>query len=138
MTLREHTSDIKIEDVRQIVEVCNPTTLGFNFDQGFWRGHGDAEWPLLPHVFRRNPFPGGPMYCESGLIGHFLVRAPSRSHTKTPEPNDYFGWLFLAQHYGLPTVCLTGAKVRWSPRISLSQRIMKIATAVFGRCGQEC
>jgi len=103
MTPRDHTSDIKIEDVRQIVEVCNPTTLGFNFDQGFWRGHGDAEWPLLPHVFRRNPFPGGPMYCESGLIGHFLVRAPSRSHTKTPEPNDYFGWLYLAQHYGLPT-----------------------------------
>jgi hypothetical protein len=103
MHLHDHTSDIKIDDVRQIVEVGNPTNMGFDFDQAFWRGHSDAEWHLLPHVFRHNPFPGGPIYNESGLIGHFLVRAPTRSITKTPEPNDYFGWLFLAQHYGLPT-----------------------------------
>jgi hypothetical protein len=43
------------------------------------------------------------MYNERALIGHFQVRAPTRAHTRMPEPDDYFGWLFLAQHYGLPT-----------------------------------
>jgi hypothetical protein len=102
--VNDHTSDVKVDDIRQLGEICNPTTLGFNFDQAFWRGHGDAEWHLRPHVFRRDPLqPEVPKYNERGLIGHFQVRAPTRSHTKTPEPADYFGWLFLAQHYGLPT-----------------------------------
>jgi hypothetical protein len=52
MTLRDHTSDIKITDVGQIVEAGNPTNLGFNYDQALWRGHSDADWHLLPHVFR--------------------------------------------------------------------------------------
>ncbi len=60
MNLHDHTSDIKIDDVRQIVEAGNPTNMGFDFDQAFWRGHSDAEWHLLPHVFRPNPFPGWP------------------------------------------------------------------------------
>ena len=40
---------------------------------------------------------------SSALIGHFVSRAPSRSLRPCPATNDYFGWLFLAQHYGLPT-----------------------------------
>jgi hypothetical protein len=102
MDPHDHISDIKLDDLGKIVEIANPTTLGFNSHTAFWRGHGDAEWPLRPHVFRRDD-PGVPKYDECALIGHFQVRAPTRSHTKTPEPNDYFGWLFLAQHYGLPT-----------------------------------
>ena len=37
------------------------------------------------------------------MIGHFVSRAPSRSHRPCPAADDFFGWLFLAQHYGLPT-----------------------------------
>jgi hypothetical protein len=94
--LQNHTSEIKITDLGRIIEVANPTTLGFNFDQAFWRGHGVAEWLLRPHVFRRD-------FNERALMGYFQMRAPTRSHARTPEPHDYFGWLFLAQHYGLPT-----------------------------------
>jgi hypothetical protein len=102
--MHDHTSNIKISDLSQMVEAANPTRLEFNYDQAFWRGHGNAEWPLRPHVFRRDPdHPEVPIYDECALIGHFLVGAPTRFHTNTPEPNDYFGWLFLAQHYGLPT-----------------------------------
>jgi hypothetical protein len=115
--LHDHTADIKVEGIREIVDICNPTNLKFNFDQPFWRGHGNAQWSLRPHVFRRDPrHPEVPKYDECALIGHFLVRAPTRSHTKMPEPDDYFGWLFLAQHYGLPTRLLDWTE---SPLIAL-------------------
>jgi hypothetical protein len=99
-----HTADIKVDDLSRIVDICKQIIVEFNSDQALWRGHGDAEWPLRPHVFRRDPqHPEVPKYNECALIGHFQVRAPTRSYTRTPEPDDYFGWLFLAQHYGLPT-----------------------------------
>jgi FRG domain len=106
-TNRLHTSAIEINDVAQIVEACNPTTLGFESDTAFWRGHGDATWVLMPKVFRplsgRTRPLGGRIYDEASLIGHFVMRAPTRTHARTPDPDDYFRWLFLAQHYGLPT-----------------------------------
>ena len=36
-------------------------------------------------------------------MGHFVSRAPSRSFRLCPDLDDHFGWLFLAQHYGVPT-----------------------------------
>jgi hypothetical protein len=99
-----HTADIMVDDLSQIIDICKQIIGEFNSEQAFWRGHGDAEWPLLPCVFRRDPeHPEVPKYDECALIGNFQVGAPTRSHTKTPAPDDYFGWLFLAQHYGLPT-----------------------------------
>ena len=99
-----HTTDIKVDDLSQIIGICEQIIGEFNSEQAFWRGHGDAEWLLRPQVFRGDPeYPEVPKYDECALIGNFQVRAPTRSHTKTPEPDDYFGWLFLAQHYGLPT-----------------------------------
>jgi hypothetical protein len=99
-----HTADIRVDDLSQIIGICKQIIGEFNSEQAFWRGHGDAEWLLRPHVFRGDPeYPDVPKYDECALIGNFQVRAPTRSHTRTPEPDDYFGWLFLAQHYGLPT-----------------------------------
>lgn len=99
-----HTANIRVNDLSQIIDICKETIGEFNSEQAFWRGHGNAEWLLIPHVFRSDPeHPEVPKYDECALIGNFQVRAPTRSHTKTPEPDDYFGWLFLAQHYGLPT-----------------------------------
>ena len=47
--------------------------------------------------------PERPLYDETALIGQFASGAPSRSHRPCPDADNYFGWLFLAQHYGLPT-----------------------------------
>lgn len=71
----------------------------FQHTIGWWRGHAKAEWKLQAQVFRRE----GPSSQEYALMGHFVSRAPSRSIRPCPGGNDYFGWLFLAQHYGVPT-----------------------------------
>ena len=101
-TKRPQTSATEIDDVAKIVEACNPTTLGFESDTAIWRGHGDATWFLMPKVFRNLSHPDK-RYNEAGLIGHFVMRAPTRAHARTPDADDHFSWLFLAQHYGLPT-----------------------------------
>src|SRR5271169_924413 len=104
LEITSHTADIKVEDLSQIVSSSKQVGEEFDWDQAFWRGHGDADWYLLPQVFRRDAEqPQIPKYDECALIGHFVARAPTRSHTKMPHRDDYFGWLFLAQHYGLPT-----------------------------------
>jgi hypothetical protein len=76
----------------------------FENDVAWWRGHANAAWPLQAQVHRPNPNdPKKRPYSERELIGHFVSRAPSRSHRPCPADDDYIRWLFLAQHYGLPT-----------------------------------
>src|SRR5215469_967721 len=101
---QHHTASIKIEDLADAICATNEVIHSFNQDTAMWRGHADAGWALQACVFRK-PKTSAEMasYNETALMGHFLMRAPTRSHAKTPEPSDYFGWLSLAQHYGLPT-----------------------------------
>ena len=102
--LAAHTSEIVIDDLSKIIEASRQIITEFDGDTALWRGHADADWAVRPHVFRRDPaHPEAPKYNESALIGHFRARAPIRSHVRCPTGDDYFGWLFLAQHYGLPT-----------------------------------
>ncbi len=55
----------------------------------------DAGWPLIPKVCRRN-------LDERFLSRTFRLRAKSR-YDHCPSMEDYASWLFLMQHYGLPT-----------------------------------
>jgi hypothetical protein len=101
--LARHTT-ATINDLADMIGAARQIIREFDGDTAFWRGHANSEWELLPHVFRRDQKrPELPPFDGCALIGHFQMRAPTRSHARTPEPDDYFGWLFLAQHYGLPT-----------------------------------
>jgi hypothetical protein len=110
MELHDHTSDIKVDDVGRIIEIVNPTTLGFDFDTAFWRGHGNAEWSLLPHVFRPNPLNAGLPYNECALIGHFQMRAPTRSHIRTPEPTAGPCYRAISESKNCISVVMWGAE----------------------------
>jgi hypothetical protein len=93
------TEPVTLSDLKDLVTVAEETSALFNYDTPWWRGHAKAEWSLQAQVFR----PERRSHDEMALIGHFVSRAPSRSHRRCPDSDDYFGWLFLAQHYGLPT-----------------------------------
>ena len=97
-------STITLSDLSDLVAATRETQAPFEHDTPWWRGHANAEWRLEPQAFRRNPErPEKQFYSETALMGQFVSRAPSRSHRPCPDNDDYFGWLFLAQHYGLPT-----------------------------------
>jgi hypothetical protein len=60
----------------------------------WFRGQVDAGEPLLPSVMRAK-------YDEFWMTTMFRLKAPAFG--KTPETSRLDQWLFLMQHYGLPT-----------------------------------
>jgi len=64
----------------------------------WWRGHSRAEWNLVPSVRRGNRKPSD----EMNLAVRFFQHAPTR-YARCPPESDFPGWLFLMQHYRLPT-----------------------------------
>lgn len=64
----------------------------------WWRGHASREWQLVPHVFRTPEMAAK----EKNLVLRFLTKAGTR-YARCPDLKDAAGWMFLMQHYGLPT-----------------------------------
>lgn len=65
----------------------------------WWRGHSVSTWKLCPSVLREDGF--GDNY-ESNIAQHFMLGAQAR-YPDCPDIKDAASWLFLMQHYGLPT-----------------------------------
>jgi FRG domain len=100
-----HRSTITVSDLCDVIVAAQETITQFE-ETTWWRGHANANWRLEAQIYRKNPENPDRPFAGSALIGHFVSRAPSRSHRPCPAADDYFGWLFLAQHYGLPTCLL--------------------------------
>jgi hypothetical protein len=64
----------------------------------WWRGHAANEWVLRPGVFRTPEIAA----AEKNLALRFLAKAGTR-YPNCPTLSDNAGWMFLMQHYGLPT-----------------------------------
>jgi hypothetical protein len=95
-----HPSRITLTDVAEVIEAARDVLQPFDHETAWWRGHAKTNWKLQAQVHRRDR---ERQYDEATLIGHFVSRAPSRSHRPCPANDDWVRWLFLAQHYGLPT-----------------------------------
>jgi hypothetical protein len=82
--------------VDQIIRTWAPDR---EFDPWF-RGHGDATWPLVPSLYRQE---NKKLVEEDDFREDFRRRAwPYLASTAT-APNSEWEWYFLMQHYGLPT-----------------------------------
>lgn len=64
----------------------------------WFRGHSDASWSLVPRLLRSE---AGKVQ-EKNILARFRSRAMGML-TNPPSDNDPARWLFLMQHYGLPT-----------------------------------
>ncbi len=72
----------------------------FGRNEIWWRGQSNSspDWKLLPSIFRRIDSE----FSERNLTQTFKRKALSR-YQNCPQQNDGIGWLFLMQHYRLPT-----------------------------------
>jgi len=62
----------------------------------WFRGHSDAKWPLLPSYDRLTSPP-----LETVLLNRF--RQDANLLVSNEKPRTDFDWMFLMQHYGVPT-----------------------------------
>ena len=78
-------------------------------DNPFWkpwfRGHGDAKWPLKPKLYRTVGSPVDDLVShEEELRGEFKRRGLQLFDQLAPSGDqEEWGWYFLMQHYGAPT-----------------------------------
>jgi hypothetical protein len=95
----------KIDSLASLEKVVIDLGNEFGEEAMWWRGQALVYWPLKPKVYRDPPKKDGQKntkYVEHALINHFQMRALGRLGHR-PRPWSDLEWMFLAQHYGLPT-----------------------------------
>lgn len=103
-TTREHLVSWKKRELRvrsfgEYVSIVSSLheSLAIPKSRTLWfRGQADASWGLLPSQYR-SPFSA---HFEREIIRDFKQNAPTYLDSL---PRTDLGWLFLMQHYGLPT-----------------------------------
>ena len=82
----------------------------FDDAKPWWRGHSNIGWQLVPSLYRK-----GMSAKESNLNTRFRMMAKAR-HASCPTGDAPYPWLFLMQHYHLPTRLLDWSE---SPLVAL-------------------
>jgi len=85
-----------INSMEDLLRACEEAHGKFKRDI-WWRGAKKVDYPLQPGIYRRSD-----AACEGDILNAWRYKAPSR-RSACPAPNDFPGWLFLMQHYRLPT-----------------------------------
>lgn len=90
---------ITIKTVEQFIAQVRADSAGWLFK--WFRGEPAGDTPLIPKLYR--PRPDGRTRDENTLLQLFRMRAPTFSARPCPDRGATDQWLFLAQHFGLPT-----------------------------------
>ncbi len=88
----------RITSVADLLKVIQDVKAALSPEGGWWRGHACARWRLRPKLYRLRREPE----AEQHMALSFRARAQSR-YPRCPDADDLHTWLFLMQHYGLPT-----------------------------------
>jgi hypothetical protein len=97
----------EINSVQSLLEALNKDN-GDYLGAVWYRGQANIEWPLLPGYIRLNNPPS-----EATLLKRFKQSAAMLIER---HPDESFDWLFLMQHYGVPTRLLDWSE---SPLVGL-------------------
>jgi len=84
-------------DIAEFTHAIVAITRAFGNSRPWWRGQADARWSLVPSLYRK-----GFASKEGNINSRFRMMAKVR-HANCPTSDDAFPWLFLMQHYRLPT-----------------------------------
>jgi hypothetical protein len=82
---------------QEYLESIVHTTVHSKNRMPWWRGHADYSWKLHPSIHHKKMAKN-----ESNMSVQFRNQAKVR-HQNVPDINDGPSWVFLMQHYGLPT-----------------------------------
>jgi hypothetical protein len=93
-------SEMKIVDIHSLIKAMTCVNEVFG-GQIWWRGNPDIKYHLQPSVFRPKEGDSGYEY-ESNINARFMQKAPALRE-RIPDEDAWLDWLFLMQHYGLPT-----------------------------------
>lgn len=94
---------VRVVDLQSYVDAVERQWLSWTdrynrISPTWFRGHGDADWPLLPGFYRPGRRPD-----ENRYRHEFTQRAIPFLGEATALPTSDWDWYFLMQHYGLPT-----------------------------------
>lgn len=98
MTTAVTASVVRVKTLVDVLMVSQAVRATFR-GQPWWRGNGVESWDLVARVHRHPE--KGPLY-EGNIAAKFAQFAPTRYATCPPR-GMLAPWLFLMQHYGLPT-----------------------------------
>jgi len=102
---------MSVKTIRSLSDLLKHLKNDIKLDNGpaWYRGQSDKSWPLRPHYHRISKPP-----TDISLLNKFRQNANLLITAKQPI-ND-FEWLFLMQHYGVPTRMLDWTE---SPLVAL-------------------
>lgn len=110
----------EIVSVQSLLEALDQDNAGY-LGAVWYRGQSNIEWPLLPGYVRLNNPPS-----EATLLKRFKQSAAMLIER---HPGASFDWLFLMQHYGVPTRLLDWSE---SPLVGLYFAVEGFASEPVG------